>query len=162
MKEFFYKARDSVTGNVIKGCFKADCKAEVAAYLKQEQYLVISINHNDFISLKQSLLQKINKEKIKTRDLIILCRQLAIMLEAGINIIEAILILQQNSSNKNMQKFLVFTTDKLKEGNTLTDIWRQKANILPAYLLNSLNAAENTGMLPSAFSLSADFLEKIR
>ncbi|WP_278848542.1 type II secretion system F family protein [Megamonas hypermegale] len=161
MKEFFYKARDSVTGNVIKGCFKADCKAEVAAYLKQEQYLVISINHNDFISLKQSLLQKINKEKIKTRDLIILCRQLAIMLEAGINIIEAILILQQNSSNKNMQKFLVFTTDKLKEGNTLTDIWRQKANILPAYLLNSLNAAENTGMLPSAFSLSADFLEKL-
>lgn len=161
MKEFFYKARDSVTGNVIKGCFKADCKAEVAAYLKQEQYLVISINHNDFISLKQSLLQKINKEKIKTRDLIILCRQLAIMLEAGINIIEAILILQQNCSNKNMQKFLVFTTDKLKEGNTLTDIWRQKANILPAYLLNSLNAAENTGMLPSAFSLSADFLEKL-
>ena len=161
MKEFFYKARDSVTGNVIKGCFKADCKAEVAAYLKQEQYLVISINHNDFISLKQSLLQKLNKEKIKTRDLIILCRQLAIMLEAGINIIEAILILQQNSSNKNMQKFLVFTTDKLKEGNTLTDIWRQKANILPAYLLNSLNAAENTGMLPSAFSLSADFLEKL-
>ena len=103
--------------------------------MKQEQYLVLSINHNDFISLKQSLLQKINKEKIKTRDLIILCRQLAIMLEAGINIIEAILILQQNSSNKNMQKFLVFTTDKLKEGNTLTDIWRQKANILPAYLL---------------------------
>lgn len=126
MKEFFYKARDSVTGSVVKGCFKADCKAEVAEYLKQEQYLIISINHNDFVSLKQSLLQKLNKEKIKTRDLIILCRQLSIMLEAGINIIEAILILQQNSSNKNMQKFLVFTTDKLKEGNTLTDIWRQK------------------------------------
>ena len=161
MKKFFYKARDSATGSVVKGCFKADCKAEVAEYLKQEQYLIISINHNDFISLKQSLLQKLNKEKIKTRDLIILCRQLSIMLEAGINIIEAILILQQNCSNKNMQKFLVFTTAKLKEGNSFTDIWRQKANILPAYLLNSLNAAENTGMLPSALSLSADFLEKL-
>lgn len=160
MEEFFYEARDSATGNLIKGCFKAKCQADVVSYLKREQYLIISINHRDFTSLKQHFLQRLQTGRINTKQIILLCRQLSVMLEAGISIIDAISVLNDNCTNKYMQKFLAQTATKLKEGNSLTFIWRQQTDIIPAYLLNSLNAAENTGMLPEALSRSADFLEK--
>lgn len=161
MKEFFYKVRDSATGDLIKGCFKAENKEDVIAYLKQEQYLIISINHHDFVSLKHNLWNKIQHKNLKIMQIIILCRQLAIMLEAGISIMDAMIILQQNTQDKYLQNFLLQTITKLKEGSSLTEIWRNRTENIPLYLLNSLNVAENTGMLSIALNQSANFLEKI-
>lgn len=161
MEEFFYEVRDAVTGNLLKGCFKAESKTDVVSYLKQQQYLIISINHRDFVSLKQKLRYKIQHERLESAQIILLCRQLAIMLQAGIGIVEALTVLEHNTQNKYLQKFLLETTIKLKEGSSLTEIWRNKTEYIPLELINSLNVAENTGMLSTALNQSADFLEKI-
>lgn len=161
MEEFFYEVRDAVTGNLLKGCFKAESKTDVVSYLKQQQYLIISINHRDFVSLKQKLRYKIQHERLESAQIILICRQLAIMLQAGIGIVEALTVLERNTQNKYLQKFLLETTIKLKEGSSLTEIWRNKTEYIPLELVNSLNVAENTGMLSTALNQSADFLEKI-
>lgn len=153
--------RDAVTGNLLKGCFKAENKADVVAYLKQEQYLIISINHHDFVSFKQKLRQKLQHKRLGSAQIILLCRQLAIMLQAGIGIMEALTVLERNTPHKQLRKFLAETVGKLKEGASLTEIWQSKTDFIPPELLNALNIAENTGMLPTALNQSADFLEKI-
>lgn len=160
MEEFFYEVRDAVTGNLLKGCFKAENKADVVAYLKQEQYLIISINHHDFVSFKQKLRRKLQHKRLGSAQIILLCRQLAIMLQAGIGIMEALTVLERNTPHKQLRKFLAETARQLKEGASLTEIWQSKTDFIPPELLNALNIAENTGMLPTALNQSADFLEK--
>ena len=160
MEEFFYEVRDAVTGNLLKGCFKAENKADVVAYLKQEQYLIISINHHDFVSFKQKLRRKMQHERLGSAQIILLCRQLAIMLQAGIGIVEALTVLERNTPHKHLRKFLAETARQLKEGASLTEIWQNKTDFIPLELFNALNIAENTGMLPTALNQSADFLEK--
>lgn len=158
MQKFFYEARDYRSGNLIKGSLVANSKLEVIDYLKHEQYLIIAIHNNDIYSIKEYI-QSIGKDKnITQKDIILLCQQLAIILESGIDIIEALQIVQHNLQDKMMKTFIEKTIMGLKEGASLSSIW-QKFN-LPAYLVSSVQIAEHTGLLANALKDTGKFLAK--
>lgn len=158
MQKFFYEARDYRSGNLIKGSLVANSKLEVIDYLKHEQYLIIAIHNNDIYSIKEYI-QSIGKDKnITQKDIILLCQQLAIILESGIDIIEALQIVQHNLQDKMMKIFIEKTIMGLKEGASLSSIW-QKFN-LPAYLVSSVQIAEHTGLLANALKDTGEFLAK--
>lgn len=158
MQKFFYEARDYRSGNLIKGSLVANSKLEVIDYLKHEQYLIIAIHNNDIYSIKEYI-QSIGKDKnITQKDIILLCQQLAIILESGIDIIEALQIVQHNLQDKMMKTFIEKTIMGLKEGASLSSIW-QKFN-LPAYLVSSVQIAEHTGLLANALKDTGEFLAK--
>ncbi|WP_302486033.1 type II secretion system F family protein [uncultured Megamonas sp.] len=158
MQKFFYEARDYRSGNLIKGSLVANSKLEVIDYLKHEQYLIIAIHNNNIYSIKEYI-QSIGKDKnITQKDIILLCQQLAIILESGIDIIEALQIVQHNLQDKMMKIFIEKTIMGLKEGASLSSIW-QKFN-LPAYLVSSVQIAEHTGLLANALKDTGEFLVK--
>lgn len=158
MQKFFYEARDYRSGNLIKGSLVANSKLEVIDYLKHEQYLIIAIHNNDIYSIKEYI-QSIGKDKnITQKDIILLCQQLAIILESGIDIIEALQIVQHNLQDKMMKIFIEKTIIGLKEGASLSSIW-QEFN-LPAYLVSSVQIAEHTGLLANALKDTGEFLAK--
>lgn len=158
MQKFFYEARDYRSGNLIKGSLVANSKLEVIDYLKHEQYLIIAIHNNDIYSIKEYI-QSIGKDKnITQKDIILLCQQLAIILESGIDIIEALQIVQHNLQDKMMKTFIEKTIMGLKEGSSLSSIW-QEFN-LPAYLVSSVQIAEHTGLLANALKDTGEFLAK--
>lgn len=101
---------------------------------------------------------KFTQDKLSTKALIILCKHLAIMLEAGMNIIDALHSLSQNSQDKYTKLFLKQTIQKLTTGSSLSTAWQDKN--LPPYLLSSLYIAEATGMLPHALQETANYLAK--
>lgn len=158
MQKFFYEARDYRSGNLIKGSLVANSKLEVIDYLKHEQYLIIAIHNNNIYSIKEYI-QSIGKDKnITQKDIILLCQQLAIILESGIDIIEALQIVQHNLQDKMMKTFIEKTIMGLKEGSSLSSIW-QEFN-LPAYLVSSVQIAEHTGLLANALKDTGEFLAK--
>lgn len=158
MQKFFYEARDYRSGNLIKGSLVANSKLEVIDYLKHEQYLIIAIHNNDIYSIKEYI-QSIGEDKnITQKDIILLCQQLAIILESGIDIIEALQIVQHNLQDKMMKTFIEKTIMGLKEGASLSSIW-QEFN-LPAYLVSSVQIAEHTGLLANALKDTGEFLAK--
>lgn len=159
MTKFFYIARDYQQGNLIKGSLVANNKLEVIDYLRREQYLIIAIHNNDIYSIKEYIKSIGKDEKITNKQVILLCQQLSIILESGIDIIEALKIVKNNLRDKNIKNFIEKTIIGLNEGENLSAIWQKKFN-LPAYLISSINIAEHTGLLAEALKDTGVFLAK--
>lgn len=159
MSRYFYVARDNQNGNLVKGSMVVTTKLEVINYLKKEQYLIIAIHNNDIYSIKELVKSLWKRQNISTKQIIILCQQLSIMLAAGLEIIDALKLINNNLSDKHFNYFITKTIDGLNVGESLADIW-QREFTLPRYLINSINVAEHTGLLAKALNDAKRFLSK--
>ncbi len=161
MRKFFYAVREYQTGNLLKGCITAENKNEVVLYLKRQQYIIISIDEYDFRGIIQNFKDRLAGNMLTDKDFILLCRQLSIMLRAGINIVDTFTIIKDNCNDKGQEQFLLRTIDGLQEGRQLSMIWQEKNKYVPEYLISALKVAEHTGMLAESLSSAADYLEQV-
>lgn len=159
MGYFFYKVREQKTGNLFTGKVKANDEKAVFDYLRKSNYVVIDIYANKLQDKKDYIKELFCKRRIKDKDIIFLCKQLAVILQSGIDLLEAIKITSMQFHKKSMNEFLVITMNKLSAGASLANVWNE-FKFLPSYIISSLYVAEQTGMLAQIFNDIGILLER--
>ncbi len=146
-------------GNVHAGSVQSPDAHSVAAILHKKGLVVINIT-----SKSTSSSEFLNKflNRVSFGDLVIVTRQLATMVGAGLVLSEAIDILEEQQSNKPFKKAFVDISQDIKGGLTLAQALGKHPEIFPRLYINLVKSGEAAGKLDQVLLQMADGLEKDR
>lgn len=151
MTEYNYIALDK-TGKQQKGSLVAETERFALEQLRSEGLYPTQLRKSTLLTKDLDL--HIGS-KVSTRDISVFCRQFASMLAAGVTILEALSMLEQQSENKHLVEALGDVRQDIMKGETLAVAMRRQAEVFPALMLNMVAAGEEAGKLEMTFSRMA-------
>ena len=110
---------------------------------------------------KKSILQfEITQKKVNKRELMHLCRQLAVFLRSGVSVLEAFGVLSEETSNKLLRSALEGMRVSLESGARFSEAAAEHPELFPGYAVEILRSAELTGNLDEVLDQLGDYLER--
>lgn len=96
--------------------------------------------------------------KISSKELRVLCKEIAILLESGTDIIR-LLDLAKEKKKKNTHKSIMAVSKQIQKGMTLTRSFKS-TDYFPSFFIHMLNAGEISGKLDSVMELLSKYYDK--
>lgn len=157
METFSYTAVGT-DGKEKKGSIVAETREDAARSLKDQGLLPMSIG-------KQSALDKdinfsFGKKGVKVRDLSVFCRQFSSIIKAGVNVINALSMMSEQTENKKLKAAIKNVQSNVEKGETLSSAMRSEGDIFPSLLISMVAAGEASGSLETAIERMAIQFEK--
>jgi type IV pilus assembly protein PilC len=154
MAKFQYKVKDP-EGNEITGTTKGSTAGEARATLAQRDFQVIDLTE------KRGILQfEITRSKIPRVEVMHFSRQLAAFVRAGVPLLDALRVMEEESTNKAFRKVLSEMQDSLAAGEPLSAAAAAHTNAFPQFFLSMLGSAELTGRLDNVLDQSAEYMDR--
>lgn len=153
MPEFSYRAKN-MQGNMLSGVLEASSSEALETLLNERGYFLLESKINEQSLSLTSLTERVNK-----RDLAVFCRQLSVVLNSGITILEAVSILSEQVQKKTFKAALMTVRDDLQKGRLLSQAMGAFPSIFPEFLLNMVRIGEASGTLETVMEQMADYYE---
>jgi type IV pilus assembly protein PilC len=157
---FEYQVRDRA-GKMVTGSIEAETQAAVASRLKQMGYAPITINevNNKGLKGELSIPGLSRKKKIKLKDLAIMSRQFATMINSGLSLLRALNILSEQSSSPELGRVLGEVRNDVETGVSLSVAMAKHPKAFPPLMINMCRAGEVGGFLDSVLLQIAENYE---
>lgn len=157
MKKFNYKAKDE-GGKTVKGVVEARDEKQAAKILQEKGFLVISIT-----PLRKGLVAQVGPvfSRVTTTDLVNFTRQLSTMVTAGLQLTNALDILE-TQSRPSMAKVVMEIRREVESGGTLAKAMEKHPHIFDQVYVALIRSGEAAGSLDKVLSRLADNLERRR
>lgn len=157
MARFAYRAWDQ-GGHLETGVLDADNARLAAAALQARGFLVTALDEQEVL---ESASRQVGRYLgVNRRDLVLFTRQLATMISAGLPIVGALQVLEEQSANARLRAIIKTVRLGIERGGSLsTEIERHPEAFFPFYV-NTVRAGEVSGVLDAALDHLADFLER--
>jgi len=156
MRAFKYVAR-SPYGAVVDGIIEANTEADAVAQLKDDGYIVSSIEASGG-DLDIDL--KLGGKKTKEKTLSVMCNQFAIILEAGLPIVRTLELVAGQTEDKTLKEIISNVANDVAAGYEVASSFEKHGSNLPTTFIESVRAGENSGNLTLVFKRLADFYRK--
>lgn len=154
MRAFNYQAIDK-QGNKSSGILESDSAKATRQLLRDKGLIPISVSE---ISSKST--QSINKDKLSVRDLSLMTRQLATLIQASLPIEQALLGVSEQSEKRQAKSILMAVRSKVLEGHSLANAMKQFPYAFPVLYCATIEAGEQTGKLDVVLNRLADYTEQ--
>jgi type IV pilus assembly protein PilC len=155
--KFNYQVRTK-NGEIQTGVIEAGSQESAIEVLQQRELLVIFLEEVSKVPIYARSLKIF--QKIKTKELTIFYRQLAVLFEANISPLESLRILGEQMKNQ-LFKELIFEIDKnIKGGETLSQAMGKHPKVFSPFYVNIVAAGEATGKLHEVLRYLADHAER--
>ena len=155
MPVFQYTAR-TLKGELQQGEVDLPSRDDVIAHLRKNRMVVVQVR----AAPKQIKLNFKLGGGVKTRDVVILTRQFATMINAGLPLVQALDILAQQTENKALADATRQVVYDVESGHTLADALRKHPKAFSDLYVNMVAAGEAGGILDTILLRLAGFLEK--
>jgi len=142
--EYAVRNRD---GKIVKGRIEAQNEGAVAARLRTMGAAPLSISEISNTGLNRSLSIPGFRDKIGMKDLAVMSRQLATMINAGLSLLRSLQILSEQTDNRALAKVLVLVRTDVEAGSALSFSLGRHAAVFPPLMINMIKAGEVGGFL---------------
>ncbi len=153
MPIFDYQGKTS-TGQAVSGSLEAPNKDELIKILRRQRVIVTKIKRKA---------KDINIQfgtGIKAVEISRFTRQFAVMIEAGLPLVQCLDILATQTPNKILGGVLADVRDQVSSGSTLANAMAKHKKIFDDLFVNMIEAGEVGGALESILKRLADYREK--
>ena len=134
-----------------KGILSADSEREARKLVKDLKLTPLKISKSK--NLDKTL-------RIKNKDIVLMTRQLATLLEASTPIVDSIDITARQTKNKNLIHILYNLKEDLIQGKRLGNSMKKYPGIFSDTYVSMVSAGDSSGNLDTVFSKLADYLEE--
>lgn len=162
MPKFFYIARDK-TGKKITGFEESTTQEEIIVRLQTRDLVVVSI----FPEEKGPKPGVAAKFQLKSRhygvtgwDLVVLCRQLAILLGAGVTILKSVDIISKQVSSRKLYNVIKDLEKHMEAGLSFHEAISKHPAVFSDLWVNLVESGEASGNLAIVLSRLATYLER--
>ncbi|EKO3374212.1 type II secretion system F family protein [Vibrio fluvialis] len=153
LKNYRWKGVNS-TGKKVAGQTLAISEIEVRDKLKEQHIQVKKIKKGSV-----SVLTRLTN-RVKTKDITILTRQLATMLTTGVPIVQALKLVGDNHRKAEMKSILAQITKGVEAGTPISKAMRTASTHFDALYVDLIQTGEQSGNLAEVFERLAIYREK--
>jgi len=155
--EFHYLAKNHQSEQK-QGTVSAGSEKEALGILAKQQLFVLEIHD---MTKKAGLSQNFSfKKKVSLKDKIIFTNQLAIMIKAGLPLIEALEALKEQTENPEFIKAISQITEEVRGGQALSKALSHHPKIFPDLYIAVTHSGEKSGKLDLVLERLSDQLQK--
>ncbi len=158
---FQYSVRDRA-GKLLSGTMDGESQAIVVSKLRQMGYAPVSITESSS-GLGRELKIPGFGGKVKLKELAIMARQFATMINSGLSLLRALTILTEQTDNTKLRDTLSTVCKDIEGGNSLSASLARHEAVFPPLMINMVKAGEVGGFLDQAMlQVAANFEAEVR
>ena len=162
MPKFNYKASNSL-GLAVSGSINSETENGAIAELRMKGYSDIQINKSALGGFLGDLDAKIQKmtasTKVTMQETAIVSRQLSTLVNAGVNVLEAVSDVAAMVQNQYFNSVLLKIAEDIKSGSTLSDALANYKKIFDNTFVSMVAVGEKSGKLAKVLADLAEHLE---
>jgi len=155
-KTFEYAVRDR-RGKLVNGRLEAQNEAALVAKLKGMGYAPVSIREAGGGMQREIKLP--GGDRVKTKDLAVMSRQFATMINSGLSLMRALSILAEQTESRGLAKVLGEVRGAVEGGEALSTAMARHPRVFPPLMVNMCRAGEVGGFLDDVLEQVASNLE---
>jgi type IV pilus assembly protein PilC len=140
-----------------KGVLEAANEESVMAQLRAQGVLPIRVKEKP---KDISELFTFMQPGVGTKDLVIFTRQFAVMIDAGLPLVQCLKILGDQQDNPTFKRVLIAVRGDVESGSTFAEALAKHPKVFDALFVNLINAGEVGGILDTIMNRLATQLEK--
>lgn len=160
MAVFEYEAM-AKTGKAVRGIIDADTAAAARRKLREQALYPTKLEESSAKGASRGGDETgAAFSRISQRDVAMMTRQLAVLLQAGMPLVEALGALLEQTSSPRLRKNIYEIRDRVNEGVTLADSLAVHRRVFSDLYVNMVRAGEASGALEGVLVRLADILER--
>ncbi len=162
MKTFAYEVSDS-SGKVVKGKMEAASESAVAQRLMASGGSPVNITEVKAGGLNADINIPGITDKISLKEIAVMSRQLATMINAGLSLLRSLTILTEQTENRVLQGILGTVRNDVETGGSLSAALAKHPKVFPPLMINMVRAGETGGFLDKTLlSIAKNFEDEVK
>jgi type IV pilus assembly protein PilC len=143
---------------LVKGKLSATDEAAAASLLNYGGYQLVSLREMSSFFNLGSLTGRTSK--VKSKEIVMFSRQLALLLESGTDIVTALELLQAQATNRGLKNVIGQVASDIRGGTSLSTAMSKHPRVFPELYHRTIAAGEQGGNLEVVLRQMADHLER--